>query len=525
MFRPGLSLFTRILLWFALSVLVLVLLLVTVFNFQLRIAPLSPLRAVSADGLETVAHLLMQDIEKLPQGEWDSELARRSEAYGVTLLLFSEAGDQLAGSQEELPDEFRAEIRRWRESVGLQGVVGSASGDRRHPPQRGVPPPPGGERPTGAPTPPPGGERSGGTPTPLPADPDAHPGRFVIRAGDPPRYWGGVPVVLAPDRQRPHVPAVLVAVSDRRDGNGLFFDARPWILVGAAVLLVSVLLWIPLVRSIASPIARMTAVTERIARGDFDARVEQTRRDELGRLGTAINDMAGRLGPLVRGQKRFLADVAHELSSPIARLELGLGLLEQGGKHPSERIDDIRDDVQHMGELVQELVLYARAEDDPSRAVLGPTLLRPLVDKAVQRERGACDVVVDMKDDLAVVASPALLTRALANLIRNAVRYAGTAGPITVTGQSSSGRVTIEVRDSGPGVEEENLSRLFAPFYRPDVSRQGGAGGVGLGLAIVKTCVEACRGRVAVRNVEPHGLAVTIELERAGSGHPGEGLR
>ena len=165
MFRPGLSLFTRILLWFALSVLVLVLLLVTVFNFQLRIAPLSPLRAVSADGLETVAHLLMQDIEKLPQGEWDSELARRSEAYGVTLLLFSEAGDQLAGSQEELPDEFRAEIRRWRESVGLQGVVGSASGDRRHPPQRGVPPPPGGERPTGAPTPPPGGGRSPTSPS------------------------------------------------------------------------------------------------------------------------------------------------------------------------------------------------------------------------------------------------------------------------------------------------------------------------------------------------------------------------
>ncbi len=525
MFRPGLSLFARILLWFVLSVVVLVLLLVGVFNFQLRIAPLSPLRTVSADGLETVAPLILQDLERTPQAEWDSALARASEAYGVTFLLYEETGEQLVGSSQEIPEELAAMIAQWRGEQGPPGMLGAPRGQGMlgAPPGQGMPGAPPGQ---GMPGAPPGqGMPHPERALPYPEDRDRHPGRFFVRVGDPALYWGAVPVAIELVRGRPPHPVLLVAVSDQRDGNGLFFDARPWLLVSAALLVVSALIWIPLVRSIASPVARMTAVTESIARGDFDARVEQTRRDELGRLGRAINDMAGRLGPLVRGQKRFLADVAHELSSPIARLELGLGVLEQGGGHSQERIDDIRDDVQHMAELVQELVLYARAEDDPSKAVLEPVALRPLVDKAVQRERGTAEVVVDVRGDLAVVASPALLTRALANLLRNAVRYAGAAGPITVAAESSSGRVVVEVRDSGPGVEEENLSRLFAPFYRPDASRQGGAGGVGLGLAIVKTCVEACRGRVAVRNIEPHGLAVTIELERAGSGQLGEGSR
>ena len=505
MFRPGLSLFARILLWFVLSIVVLVLLLVGVFNFQLRFTPLSPLRAVSADGLEAVAPLIIRDLENAPQAGWDTLLAQASEAYGVTFLLYSETGEQLAGSPRQIPEELAAKVARWLGERERAGIPESA-------PERGGPPP-------GQGGPPPGRT------LPHPEDGDHHPGRFLVKAGDPALYWGAIPIGVELTLGRPRHPALLVVVSDRRDGNGLFFDARPWIFVGAALLLVSVLIWIPLVRSIASPLARMTAVTERIAGGDFDARVEQTRRDELGRLGTAINDMASRLGPLVGGQKRFLADVAHELSSPIARLELGLGVLEQNQGGSAERIEDIRDDVQHMRELVQELVLYARAEDDPSKAVLGPVLLHPLVEKAVQRERGAAEIGVAVSDEVAVVASPALLTRALANVLRNAVRYAGAAGPIAVAAREMSGHVVIEVRDHGPGVEEAELSKLFAPFYRPDTSRQGGAGGVGLGLAIVKTCVEACRGRVAVRNVEPHGLAVTIELESAGSGHPREGSR
>jgi two-component system sensor histidine kinase CpxA len=237
------------------------------------------------------------------------------------------------------------------------------------------------------------------------------------------RYWGAVPVLIGEGPGKPPARALLVAVSDRRDGHGLFFDARPWLLAGTAVLIVSVLLWIPLVRSLTNPIVRMTSITERIARGRFDVRLGISRTDEIGRLASAINDVAARLGRLVGGQKRFLADVAHELSSPIARLELALGILEQGSPCSEQMIEDVRGDVQHMAELVRELLLYVRAEQDPSKAALEPTALGPVVDRALYREcREGADVRVEVSEHAVAIANPPLLKRALANLLRNAVR-------------------------------------------------------------------------------------------------------
>jgi two-component system sensor histidine kinase CpxA len=106
-----------------------------------------------------------------------------------------------------------------------------------------------------------------------------------------------------------------------------------------------------------------------------------------------------------------------------------------------------------------------------------------------------------------------LLLRALSNLIRNAVRYAGTDGPITISARRDGNSVTITVADSGPGLPMEEFDRVFTPFYRLDASRTRETGGAGLGLAIVKSCVEASGGTVQCRNREPHGLEVEIRLK------------
>lgn len=475
--RPGFTLYSRILFWFLLSIAVLLLLVVGVFDFQFRLSPFSPLRSVSAEGLDSVARLIEQDLDDGGPSSWDAVLSRRSAAYGVEFTLVSDAGSRLAGQPADVPEAL------------LRGVA--RPGGR---PGRGGPPPDAssGRRPPG--------------------------GGFVVKTEDPVRYWGAVPVMLGGIGDGRPTPAVLVAISDRRDGHGLFFDARPWLLAGAAVLIVSIIVWVPLVRNLANPIARMTSITEQIARGRFDVRLETNRSDEIGRLAAAINDMAGRLGRLVRGQKRFLADVAHELSSPIARLELGLGILEQDGECSEQTIEDIRDDVRHMAELVRELLLYVQAEQDPSRATLEPTALRTIVDRALRRECGDGALVRTEVDAAAVaMANPALLTRALANLLRNAMRYAS-GSSITVRVSKQGRRVVLEVRDEGPGVPDQTLGQLFDPFYRPDDSRVAETGGVGLGLAIVRTCVEACKGRVSARNVQPHGLSVVIELDASREG-------
>jgi signal transduction histidine kinase len=108
-----------------------------------------------------------------------------------------------------------------------------------------------------------------------------------------------------------------------------------------------------------------------------------------------------------------------------------------------------------------------------------------------------------------------LLTRALANLLRNAARYAGPAGPVTVSVQRHGSEVQLRVADHGPGIPETELGKVFDPFYRLDASRDRQTGGVGLGLAIVRTCVESCGGTVTAHNRAPQGLEVRIRLAAA----------
>ena len=194
-------------------------------------------------------------------------------------------------------------------------------------------------------------------------------------------------------------------------GKGFFFDPLPWIVVAGAVVLISVLMWIPMVRHITRPLSRITFATEEIARGSFDV------------------------------------------------------------------------------------------------------ALLPIAQTAVERERtSTATIKIDMDSGIHVNASAELLTRALANLVRNAVKYAAGEGVIRVTAERSGDKAVISVRDNGPGVPEHLLDQLFEPFFRPEASRNRDSGGVGLGLAIVKTCVETCGGTISAANLKPQGFAVTITL-------------
>jgi len=254
-----------------------------------------------------------------------------------------------------------------------------------------------------------------------------------------------------------------------------------------------------------------------MAQGQFGVRVDTDRRDELGRLGESLNHMAGRLGEYVTGQKRFLGDIAHELCSPLARMEMALGVLEhQATEKQQGYVTDVREEVRQMSSLVNELLSFSkaglRAKDIELRAVP----LAELCARVITREaQGKSDIAVNADAALKVLADPDLLARAIGNVLRNAVRYAGDAGPITITATSRGDSVLLTITDSGPGVPPETLHRLFDPFYRPETARTREGGGAGLGLAIVKSCVEACGGTVSVQNAQPHGLLVEFALKSA----------
>jgi two-component system sensor histidine kinase CpxA len=307
---------------------------------------------------------------------------------------------------------------------------------------------------------------------------------------------------------------VLLAVSDSITGNGFFFDPLPWMIVALLMVVLSLLLWVPLIRSITRPVTRMTRAAESIALGNFDVHMAEPRADEIGRLAGAINHMTSRLKGFVNGQKRFLGDIAHELTSPMARIQVGLGILEQkAGPESREQVADVMADVDHMSNLVGELLSFSRAGMNPEKMRLAATRLLPLVQQVVQREGGKhAQIHINIDKALSVLAVPELLSRALANIVRNAVVYAGDRGPIRIDAERVRDTATIRVTDPGPGVPEEFMAQLFEPFFRPEPSRDRDSGGVGLGLAIVKTCIDACKGSVSARNLKPGGFEVSVML-------------
>jgi two-component system sensor histidine kinase CpxA len=263
-------------------------------------------------------------------------------------------------------------------------------------------------------------------------------------------------------------------------------------------------------------LSRMTGATERIAEGRFDVSNGPTRGDELGRLEEAIRRMAARLEGFVNGQKRFLGDVAHELCSPLARMEMALGILEQrADERQREYVDDVSDEVRQMSALVNELLSFSKAGLKGREVPLVAVPLAPLAAQVAAREGGSSDAVkLDVPAELSAMADADLLARAVGNLVRNALRHGGSPPSVALTALVSGDQVLFRVSDEGPGVPPEALARLGEPFFRPDLARTREAGGVGLGLAIVRACAAACGGTVEFRNREPRGFEAELRLRR-----------
>ena len=504
--KPNSSLFTKIMSWFFLNLFLVAAALSVFFAFQPQVNLHAIFGQQGSNRLRTAGMLISYDLNQKLQANWTDVLSRHAKILQVDFALVLEDGHCFSSTGEDLPGE----------------VIKKAKDVLRRPPPSGRPPPPRFEAPQRHPKKHIGDDGSAflkkdvmEIKPPLHADGLDRRPSFRMKTRHPTRYWTGVRIPLPPGVSHPPAPALLLAVSDSVTGNGFFFDPLPWIIVAAAVILISVLFWIPMVRNITRPLTRMTRATEKIARGRFDVALHEPRADEIGRLAKTINHMAARLSAFVKGQKQFLSDVAHELGSPIARIQFGLGALEQRvNKENRKRVVEIMEDIDHMAKLVNELLAFSRAQMNTKTVKLEKVFLLPLVQAAVKRETTpAAKVIIKIDPEIRVLASAELLTRALANLVRKTIKYAGENSPVYVLAKRKKDTVSIEVRDIGPGVSEDLIDQLFEPFFRPEPSRDRDSGGVGLGLAIVKTCVETCKGKVTARNLKPRGFAVTITLK------------
>ena len=341
-------------------------------------------------------------------------------------------------------------------------------------------------------------------------------GQFMVHSQNPDRFWICTRVTLTPVGSMFPLPVVLVGISDNIWQNNMIFDSR-FILESASLLVfLSVVFWWPFVHSISHSLSKLTSATEKIAEGKFETRLRVDRGDEIGRLSEAVNIMAERLATFVSGQKRFLGDISHELFSPIARLQMALELLDEDATDSQKSlVQDIREEISEMNNLVNELLAFSKAGLKGKDLELTAVNPKTIVNELVQRMNLSEKVLVKFIDDSKVIADPLMLSRALSNILRNSVRYAGDKGPITISSEKHAEQLSIIVSDCGAGVPEEALKRLTEPFFRPEASRSRSSGGVGLGLAIVKSCVEACNGTLSLRNRAQGGFEVEIRLEQA----------
>ncbi len=505
--NPRRSLFLKIVLWFFMTLILLIALLAGIFNLDFRLRPDSALITGLGGQGKALGRVILRELYDSDYYEWGSILARFGKAYGLDLTLCYANGRILAGRNRTLPVEVVDALARLEKGLSRLPVPPTPREGRpagMGPPVRGRPPVL--------------GSREGNNPRPFRLLPLPPPERlhfrYLLRTSDPTLYWAAVPFPF--HERRDHRPEYLflLAASSSVTGNGLFFNPFPWLLLAGFVLAISILLWIPLVKNITRPIGRVTRAAEEIARGNFSVHVDDHRADEIGRLGAAINHMSGQLEGLIMGQKRFLGDIAHELASPIARMNLGLSILEQRLKGDDlGRLEDIAEEVRHMSNLINELLSFTRTEIGSHRRAAEIVRIGPMIDAAIDREGAeGVEIINRVNDDISVWAVENLLSRAISNILRNAVRYAGQAGPIEISAHREGEKVFLTAADRGPGVPEEVIGRLFEPFFRPEAVRDHRSGGVGLGLAIVKTCVQACGGTVEAKNLSPKGFSVTMTL-------------
>ena len=499
--RLRFQLSAKILLWFFANLLLIGVAAYAFIEFEFHLGPESLLGGRAGRRVDALGDLVGGEINAEPPGQWNNVLARAGNLYGLHLVITAPDGRRLAGEDIALPPEVLARVYR------------------PHPPQFPGPPISRSAFPPDRPNPEDRPEDRPPVPDwpPRPPEPGRPRDRRMLHTHDPSRFWLLLPLDVAgvPGPQSgPRAPLTLIAVSESIGLGGLVLDFTPWFAAAGGVVLFSLLFWLPLVSGITRSIREMTGATARVAEGRFDIRVRENRGDELGLLARSINQMAGRLAGFVDGQKRFLGDIAHELCSPLARAQVALGILEQRiGASP---LEDLREEVQQMSSLVNELLSFSRASLAAGRIKLQSLSLHEAVARAIERENLSGSAVQSrIAEDLRVMAEPDLLCRAISNLLRNAVKYAGDTGPVEADAKRLGDDVILSISDLGPGVPGEALAQLFDPFYRVDVSRARETGGAGLGLAIVKTCIESCGGRVTCHNRDPHGLSVVITLPAA----------
>ena len=289
-----------------------------------------------------------------------------------------------------------------------------------------------------------------------------------------------------------------------------------------AVLLTVFLLSI-ILRRFTSPLAQMNDIAKSYAKGDFDKRVKVTSNDEIGQLAESFNSMADDLQGLEDMRRSFVANVSHELKSPLASMWGFLQAMLDGSiqeRDQKEYLQIVLDETQRLNALINDLLDLSKIESgdvpiNPSSFDMNELIARTLItfERRLDEKKIQVELIFE-PDQIILWADRERITQVIRNLIDNAIKYLTTEGTLTIISKENlkQGVVSVEVRDTGTGIPKKDLQHIWERFYKVDKAHTPGKEGTGLGLSIVKRIIDQHDGSISVTSEEGVGTSFVFYL-------------
>ena len=289
------------------------------------------------------------------------------------------------------------------------------------------------------------------------------------------------------------------------------------IVAGIIALVLSVFLGLYFAASFGQPIDKISKTAKKIKEGDLSARTNLRGDSDLEQLGENFDEMADAIERDRDLERQLIGDVAHELRTPLMAIQATVEAIQDGVfEADQEHMGTISSETRRLGRLVEALLRLNRLENGTTELKIETIDLSELVSGLAMSqealiESSGLSLLTDIEDDIYIEGDRDLIHQAVVNLMSNAVRYTPEGGSISVELRRDNGYASVSVADTGVGIAEKDLKKVFSRFWRADTARSN-SGGLGIGLALVREVVDQHRGTVSVDSTLGEGSTFTLNL-------------
>lgn len=294
----------------------------------------------------------------------------------------------------------------------------------------------------------------------------------------------------------------------------------PFVLSSFLILSFLALLLIPYSLYILKPFKKLMFSINKVSQGDFSHYIEVSSKSEFKDLADAFNNMTKKIQEMINQKQRLIADVSHELRSPLTRMRLGLEILSKDPLGRVKYIDKSITEIESLNSMIESILEISKLELDNKVLNLEVTELKSFLEEQINKNQILFDEhrikinIVNSEKPYKVFIDKNLFERAISNIFSNVVKYSPKNSFVQIILDKNDKNILISIKDKGLGVKEDELEKIFETFYRTDDSRSRKTGGTGLGLSIVKKIIESHSGKVwASLPINEQGLIINIQLK------------